>query len=106
MSQRFTVERRPSDIQGEVNQLFEGDEPASGGGGSGGGGGNVDGGGDGGAAEAAGAARAEVEVAEVVVVLKGRQTVYRRPSSPQPPQTRVVSAFSVSYCCMLCLCVT
>uniref|UniRef100_A0AAQ4S2X7 Solute carrier family 12 member 5a n=1 Tax=Gasterosteus aculeatus aculeatus TaxID=481459 RepID=A0AAQ4S2X7_GASAC len=35
MSQRFTVsksdgERRPSDIQGEVNQLFEGDEPATG----------------------------------------------------------------------------
>lgn len=32
MSQRFTVsksdgDRRPSDIQGEVNQLFEGDEP-------------------------------------------------------------------------------
>ena len=32
MSQRFTVSksdgaRRPSDIQGEVNQLFEGDEP-------------------------------------------------------------------------------
>ncbi|XP_029989565.1 solute carrier family 12 member 5 isoform X1 [Sphaeramia orbicularis] len=34
MSQRFTVsksdgDRRPSDIQGEVNQLFEGDEPPS-----------------------------------------------------------------------------
>lgn len=34
MSQRFTVsksegERRASDIQGEVNQLFEGDEPPS-----------------------------------------------------------------------------
>ncbi|XP_056294354.1 solute carrier family 12 member 5 isoform X3 [Pseudoliparis swirei] len=34
MSQRFTVcksdgNRRPSDIQGEVNQLFEGDEPPS-----------------------------------------------------------------------------
>lgn len=32
MSQRFTVsksdgDRRPSDMQGEVNQLFEGDEP-------------------------------------------------------------------------------
>ncbi|KAK2915327.1 hypothetical protein Q8A73_005921 [Channa argus] len=32
MSQRFTVsksdgDRRPSDIQGEVNQLFEGDDP-------------------------------------------------------------------------------
>lgn len=77
MSQRFTVERRPSDIQGEVNQLFEGDEPASGSGGS------ADGGGDGGAGGAGGA---EAEVAEVVVVLKGRQTVYRRlPPLSTPP---------------------
>ncbi|KAF6733812.1 hypothetical protein FQA47_013711, partial [Oryzias melastigma] len=34
MSQRFTVSKsdgdpRPTDIQGEVNQLFEGDEPPS-----------------------------------------------------------------------------
>lgn len=37
MSQRFTVSksdgaRRAADIQGEVNQLFEGDEPQTGGG--------------------------------------------------------------------------
>lgn len=59
MSQRFTVsksdgDRRPSDIQGEVNQLFEGDEPPSSSGGAEG--------------EAAGGT-------EVVVVLKGRQSV-------------------------------
>ncbi|CAB1461132.1 unnamed protein product [Pleuronectes platessa] len=52
MSQRFTVsksggERRPSDIQGEVNQLFEGDDPP-----------------------ASGGAEAE-DAAEVVLVLKG-----------------------------------
>lgn len=63
------MERRPSDIQGEVNQLFEGDEPpASGGGGSG----------DGGDGDDGGAGGAEAEVAEVVVVLKGRRTVDRR----------------------------
>uniref|UniRef100_A0A671TGV9 Solute carrier family 12 member 5-like n=1 Tax=Sparus aurata TaxID=8175 RepID=A0A671TGV9_SPAAU len=55
MSQRFTVsksdgDRRPSDIQGEVNQLFEGDEPPTSSG-----------------AEGEDAAGAE----EVVVVLKG-----------------------------------
>lgn len=59
MSQRFTVsksdgDRRPSDIQGEVNQLFEGDEPPSSSGGAEG--------------EAAGGT-------EVVVVLKGRQSL-------------------------------
>ncbi|KAK2861818.1 hypothetical protein Q5P01_001351 [Channa striata] len=60
MSQRFTVsksdgDRRPSDIQGEVNQLFEGDEPPT----SSGGGGGAEG------KDPAGA--------EVVVVLKGRE---------------------------------
>lgn len=76
MSQRFTVERRPSDIQGEVNQLFEGDEPATSSGGGGGGGDDGGGGGGGGG----GAGGADAEVAEVVVVLKGRRTVtpYRR----------------------------
>lgn len=58
MSQRFTVsksdgDRRPSDIQGEVNQLFEGDEPPATSGAEG---------------EAAGSS-------EVVVVLKGRHTL-------------------------------
>lgn len=77
MSQRFTVERRPSDIQGEVNQLFEGDEPPTSS--DGGGGGSVDGGGGGGGSgDGGGAGGAEAEVAEVVVVLKGRRTVYRR----------------------------
>lgn len=60
MSQRFTVsksdgEGRPSDIQGEVNQLFEGDEPQTS---------STSGGGAEGQTAAA---------AEVVVVLKGRQ---------------------------------
>uniref|UniRef100_A0A4W6EH99 Solute carrier family 12 member 5a n=1 Tax=Lates calcarifer TaxID=8187 RepID=A0A4W6EH99_LATCA len=54
MSQRFTVsksdgDRRPSDIQGEVNQLFEGDEPPT----------------------SSGAEREGAAGAEVVVVLKG-----------------------------------
>lgn len=58
MSQRFIVsksdgDRRPSDIQGEVNQLFEGDEPPT----------SSD-------AEGEGAAGTEV-----VVVLKGRETL-------------------------------
>ena len=58
MSQRFTVsksdgERRPSDIQGEVNQLFEGDDPPSGGAEA--------------EAEAAGVA------ADAVLVLKGKE---------------------------------
>lgn len=70
MSQRFTVERRPSDIQGEVNQLFEGDEPPTSSGSGDGGGGGGGGGGVG--------AGAEAEVAEVVVVLKGRRTLCRR----------------------------
>ncbi|GLD63034.1 solute carrier family 12 member 5-like isoform X1 [Lates japonicus] len=53
MSQRFTVsksdgDRRPSDIQGEVNQLFEGDEPPT----------------------SSGAEREDAAGAEVVVVLK------------------------------------
>lgn len=61
MSQRFTVsksdgDRRPSDIQGEVNQLFEGDEPPTSSG-----------------AEGEDAAGAE----EVVVVLKGRLSLTR-----------------------------
>ncbi|TNN76518.1 hypothetical protein EYF80_013383 [Liparis tanakae] len=56
MSQRFTVcksdgNRRPADIQGEVNQLFEGDEPPSSGGG----------------AEGEDAAGAEVVVVQVVL---------------------------------------
>lgn len=59
MSQRFTVsksggDRRPSDIQGEVNQLFEGDEPSTCG-----------------AADAGEAAPSGAE--DVVVVLKGRR---------------------------------
>lgn len=59
MSQRFTVsksdgDRRPSDIQGEVNQLFEGDEPTTSSGAEG-------------EEDAAGS--------EVVVVLKGRETL-------------------------------
>lgn len=61
MSQRFTVsktdgDRRPSDIQGEVNQLFEGDEPPSSSGGGGGG------------------AEGKDAATEVVLVLKGRET--------------------------------
>lgn len=57
MSQRFTVsksdgDRRPSDIQGEVNQLFEGDEPPT-------------------SSDAQGETVAAAG-AEVVVVLKGR----------------------------------
>ena len=57
MSQRFTVsksdgDRRPSDIQGEVNQLFEGDEPPTSSGGGG----------------------AEGDDPAEVVVLKGRET--------------------------------
>ncbi|XP_028301543.1 solute carrier family 12 member 5 isoform X3 [Gouania willdenowi] len=64
MSQRFTVsksdgERRPSDIQGEVNQLFEGDEPV------------VSGEGCGVEPEAASAGGDGAAAAEVVVVLKG-----------------------------------
>lgn len=60
MSQRFTVsksggDRRPSDIQGQVNQLFEGDEPSACG-----------------AAAAAGEA-APAGAEDVVVVLKGRR---------------------------------
>lgn len=60
MSQRFTVsksdgERRPSDIQGEVNQLFEGDEPATGS-----------------SAEADGSAAG----GEVLVVLKGKRQTH------------------------------
>lgn len=56
MSQRFTVsksdgDRRPSDIQGEVNQLFEGDEPPT----------------------SSGAEREGAAGAEVVVVLKGKE---------------------------------
>ncbi|KAF3690142.1 hypothetical protein EXN66_Car005814 [Channa argus] len=56
MSQRFTVsksdgDRRPSDIQGEVNQLFEGDDPPT----------------------RSGAEGTDSAGAEVVVVLKGRQ---------------------------------
>lgn len=70
MSQRFTVsksdgERNPSEMQGEVNQLFEGDDPPT----------------CSAAAEeekevvAAGGAEEEEEDEEVVVVLlKGRQT--------------------------------
>ena len=58
MSLRFTVsksdgDRRPSDIQGEVNQLFEGDEPPTC------------------ATEGEAAAGAEVEV-----VLKGRSDTH------------------------------
>lgn len=64
MSQRFTVsksdgDRNPSDMQGEVNQLFEGDEPPTGGDGEG---------------EIAGGT-------EAVVVLTGRQAF---PRSIQP----------------------
>lgn len=64
MSQRFTVsksdgDRRAADIQGEVNQLFEGDEPATTSG-----------------ADAEGAAAGTGT--EVVLVLKGRQTLRRR----------------------------
>lgn len=58
MSQRFTVSksdgaRRTSDIQGEVNQLFEGDEPPS----------------------SSGAEGEDAAGTEVVVVLKGRETL-------------------------------
>lgn len=58
MSQRFTVsksdgDRRPSDIQGEVNQLFEGDEPTT----------------------SAGAEGDDAAGTEVEVVLKGRETL-------------------------------
>lgn len=58
MSQRFTVsksdgDRRPSDIQGEVNQLFEGDEPAT----------------------SSGAEGKDAAGTEVVVVLKGKETL-------------------------------
>lgn len=58
MSQRFTVsksdgDRRPSDIQGEVNQLFEGDEPTT----------------------SSGAEGEDAAGPEVVVVLKGRETL-------------------------------
>lgn len=58
MSQRFTVsksdgDRRPSDIQGEVNQLFEGDEPTT----------------------SAGAEGDDAVGTEVEVVLKGRETL-------------------------------
>lgn len=59
MSQRFTVskpggERRPSGIQGEVNQLFEDDDPPAGG--------------------SSDAQDEDGAGTEVVVVLKGRQT--------------------------------
>lgn len=59
MSQRFTVsksdgDRRPSDIQGEVNQLFEGDEPTT----------------------SSGAEGDDAAGTEVVVVLKGKQTLH------------------------------
>lgn len=108
MSQRFTVERRPSDIQGEVNQLFEGDEPptSSGGGGDGG-----TGEGGGGRGDGAGAGGAEAEVAEVVVVLKGRRTVYRRPPplfatplvSPQANGGSACLALYDSTCAFACV---
>ena len=55
MSQRFTVsksDRSSSDVQGEVNQLFEGDEPT-----------------------ASCQADKEVEATAEVVVLKGRNHV-------------------------------
>lgn len=63
MSQRFTVsksdgDRRSTDIQGEVNQLFEGDEPSACG------------------AAAGDAAPAETE--DVVVVLKGRRKPHKK----------------------------
>lgn len=73
MSQRFTVsksdgERNPSEMQGEVNQLFEGDDPPT---------------------RSAAEEEEEEEAAtggaeeeeEVVVVLKGRQTDRHMPVS-------------------------
>lgn len=59
MSQRFTVsksdgDRRPSDIQGEVNQLFEGDEPTT----------------------SAGAEGEDAAATEVEVVLKGKRATH------------------------------
>ena len=73
MSQRFTVSksdgaRRPSDIQGEVNQLFEGDEPQT--------------------SSAAEGEDAAAGTEAVVVVLKGRETL--QPAS-------VTLTLSVSY---------
>lgn len=59
MSQRFTVsksdgDRRPSDMQGEVNQLFEGDEPPT-------------------SSSAEGQAAAAAAGTETVLVLKGKE---------------------------------
>lgn len=75
MSQRFTVsksdgDRRPSDIQGEVNQLFEGDEPPSGSAG----------------AEGRDAAGAEAAAA-VVAVHRGKETPAGR--LPPDPESRL-----------------
>lgn len=72
MSQRFTVsksdgERNPSEMQGEVNQLFEGDDPPT----------------CSAAEEEKGvtAGGSQEEEEEVVVVLKGRQTDGHMPAS-------------------------
>lgn len=91
MSQRFTVsksdgERNPSEMQGEVNQLFEGDDPPT-----------------------CSAAEEEKEVAagggadeeeeDVVVVLKGKQTHTCRHHPPP-------CLLAVSYPASMCGCLT
>lgn len=70
MSQRFTVsksdgERNPSEMQGEVNQLFEGDDPPT----------------CSAAEEEKAVTAGGAEEEEVVVVLKGRQTDGHMPAS-------------------------
>lgn len=93
MSQRFTVsksdgDRRPSDMQGEVNQLFEGDEPPT-----------------------TSSSSAEGQAAagtETVLVLKGKE-ILQPASSPCLLAVRYMLATLMLDCCSVtphCLCVT
>lgn len=93
MSQRFTVsksdgDRRPSDMQGEVNQLFEGDEPPT-----------------------SSSSSAEGQAAagtETVLVLKGKE-ILQPASSPCLLAVRYMLATLMLDCCSVtphCLCVT